>query len=99
MLLDIAGNYSYSDYITAIRKSKRRGSTVLLKRDIDEIQVNNYNPEWIEVWNTLMDIQLRLNYFSLITYVIDYWSKSDEVLTQKLTEVATQLKSEPDNQK
>ena len=96
ILLDIAGNYSYSDYITAIKQSKRNGSTVLLRRDVDEVHVNNYNPEWLEAWNANLDIQPVLDYFAVITYVTDYWSKSDEAITQQLTEVANHLKSEPD---
>ena len=46
-----------------------------------------------------MDIQPCLCYFSVITYVTDYWSKSDEGLTQKLIEAALLLKSEPDKKK
>ena len=44
LLLEKAGNYSYEDYIMAIKKSRKHGSTVLLQRDIDETKVNNYNP-------------------------------------------------------
>ena len=99
LLLEIAGDYTYPDYVEAIKKSKLRGSTVLLRRDVDEIHVNNYNPEWIEAWNANMDIQPCLDYFSLITYVTDYWSKAHEGLTQKLTEAAVHLRGEPDKQK
>ena len=35
LLLEIAGSYTYSDYITAIKKSEVRGSTVMLKRDVN----------------------------------------------------------------
>ena len=96
ILLELAGEYSYSDYVTAIKQSKKKGSTVLLKRDVDEIYVNNYNPEWLEAWNANLDIQPVLDYFAVITYVTDYWSKSDEGVTQQLTEAANHLKSEPD---
>ena len=33
-----------------------RGYAVIAKRDIDEIYVNFYNPEWIKSWNGNMDI-------------------------------------------
>ena len=36
----------------------KNGSTVLLKRDVDEIYVNNYNPEWSKAWNANLEIQL-----------------------------------------
>ena len=39
---------------------------VVVKRDIDEIQVNLYNPEWIKCCNGNMDIQPCLDYFGKI---------------------------------
>ena len=53
----MAGNISYDDYIMAIQKTRKHGSTILLKRDVDETRVNNYNPEWIKVWDANLDIQ------------------------------------------
>ena len=41
LLLQLAGNISYEDYIQAIKKTPRHGSMVMLKRDIDEIHINN----------------------------------------------------------
>ena len=95
----MAGNISYEDYIMAIKKAPRHGSTVLIKRDIDEIYVNNYNPEWLKAWNANLDIQPVLDFFAVITYVTDYWAKSDEGITQHLREAAAILKSEPDEQR
>ena len=99
LLLDMAGNVRYDDYIMAIKKTRKHGSTVLLKRDIDEVYVNNFNPEWAEAWNANHDIQPVLDYFAVITYVTDYWAKPDEGITQQLKEAATYLKSEPDQRK
>ena len=58
LLLQMAGNITYEDYISAIKKAKRYGSTVLLKRDVDETRVNNYNPEWALNWNANHDLHL-----------------------------------------
>jgi hypothetical protein len=80
-MLRIAGGISYEDYIMAIKKTKKHGSAVLLQRDIDEIYINNYNPEWILAWNANLDIQPVLDFFGVITYVTDYWAKADEGLT------------------
>ena len=99
LMLEMAGNISYDDYIMAIKKTRKHGSTVLLKRDIDEIYVNNYNPEWAEAWNANHDLQPVLDFFAAITYITDYWAKPDEGITQHLREAATALKSEPDQQK
>ena len=44
-LLDIA-NVEYDDYVEALSWS-RAGYSVHLQRDIDEIYINSYNPEWL----------------------------------------------------
>ena len=98
-LLKVAGDISYEDYVISLKCMKNNGSTVLIKRDIDEIYVNNYNQEWITNWNANMDIQIVLDYFGLITYVTDYWAKADEGLTPILREAAKQLKAEPEQKK
>ena len=98
-LLEIAGGITYDDYIKAIKKTRKYGSTVMLKRDIDEIFINNYNSEWINAWNANLDIQPVLDYFAVITYVTDYWAKPDEGITPILKEAAEYLKSQPDQQK
>ena len=72
---------------------------VLLRRDIDETRVNNYNPEWALAWNANHDLQPVLDFFAVITYVTDYWSKPDEGITKFLREAAAMLKSEPDKKK
>ena len=98
-LLKVAGDISYEDYVISLKCMKNNGSTVLIRRDIDEIYVNNYNQEWITNWNANMDIQIVLDYFGLITYVTDYWAKADEGLTPILREAAKQLKAEPEQKK
>ena len=98
-LLKMAGTISYVEYIEAIKKTRKHGSTVLLQRDVNEIFINNYNPEWLINWNANLDIQPVLDFFGVITYVTDYWAKPDEGLTPILKEAAKNLKSEPDQQK
>ena len=99
LLLKMAGDITYEDYITAIRKTTKHASRVLLKRDVDETMVNNYNPEWALSWNANHDLQPVLDFFAVITYVTDYWAKPDEGITRFLREAAAILKSEPDQKK
>ena len=66
-MLKVAGDISYGDYVRAIKRSKKHGSAVLPQRDIDEIYVNNYNPEWLKAWNANLDIQPVLDFFAVIT--------------------------------
>ena len=54
-----------------------RGYEVILKWDIDEIMINNFNPEWIKAWDSNMDIQLCLDYYAVICYITDYYMKDE----------------------
>ena len=58
-----------------------------LERDIDEILINNYNPEWIKAWNGNMDIQPCFDYFGIITYVTDYYMKDESGTVGVMKEV------------
>ena len=74
-LCETAG-VSYVAYITALSTSKS-GYSVVQKRDLDEIYINSYNIEWLRAWDGNMDIQVVLDFFAVITYVTDYYSKDD----------------------
>ena len=63
------------------------GYSVILKRDIDELNINNYNEEWIICWDGNMDIVFCMDFFGIITYITDYYMK-DESGTLKLIEEA-----------
>ena len=64
------------EYLKALGTSKS-GYSIVLQRDLDELFINSYNPEWIRAWNGNMDIQIVLDFFAVITYVTDYYSKDD----------------------
>ena len=64
------------EYYEALGTSKS-GYSIVQKRDLDEMYINSYNAEWIRAWNGNMDIQIVLDYFAVITYVTDYYSKDD----------------------
>ena len=46
----------YNEYIKALGIAKI-GSKVKLARDIDELNINPFNVEWIQAWDGNMDIQ------------------------------------------
>ena len=81
-LLDTAGLISDNEesaleiYHDALSVSPN-GYKMVHKRDIDEIYVNNYNIEWLLCWNANMDLQLCLDFYAVITYISDYFSKDD----------------------
>ena len=53
----------------------QKGYGIHYKRGTDEIFVNNYNEEWMLNWNANLDFQLCLDYYSVITYITDYYAK------------------------
>ena len=84
---------SESDYIQALNYS-RAGYSVHLKRDLDEIYINSYDPEWIRAWNGNIDKQPCFDFFGVITYVTDYFMKDDTGTMEILKEV---VESNPDD--
>ena len=63
-------------YYEALGVSKK-GKVIILKRTVQEMWVNNYNPEWLLAWNGNMDIQLCLDFFAICTYITDYYTKDE----------------------
>ena len=63
-------------YYEALGVSKK-GKIIILKRTVQEMWVNNYNPEWLLAWNGNMDIQLCLDFFAICTYITDYYTKDE----------------------
>ena len=66
------------------------GTKHVLKRTIQEISINNYNPHWIWAFNANMDIQIPLDYFSIITYISDYITKPEQSTMETLKAVKKQ---------
>ena len=80
-------------YERALEVSEQ-GYKVIHKRDIDEIYVNNYNDEWILNWNANMDLQFCLDFFAIITYISDYYSKDDSGTMKFIIEALKNAKDE-----
>ena len=88
-LLSLAGLDSDEDvqlYEDALKYSTA-GYSVVLERDLDEIFVNSYNPEWARAWNGNTDLQVCLDYFAVITYITEYYSKDDTGMMNKLLDM------------
>ena len=76
----------YMDYMQTTEK----GVVLILKRSVKERYVNNYNPEMLNAWNANMDIQLALNPYAVIAYIVNYVNKDETGMTKFLTEVLKQ---------
>ena len=68
-----------------ILQYSNKGFSLVLKRDINEVWVNNYNAEWIEMWNSNLDISPVFDYYAVVTYISDYFMKVIEDLTINLS--------------
>ena len=79
----------YMDHISITEK----GRTIIMKRRVKERFVNNYNKEMITAWNANMDIQLTLDPFAVISYIVNYVNKDESGLTKFMKEALTQVAS------
>ena len=72
------------DYYHELLQISLSGKTVILKRKVSEVFVNNYNKVFLKHWNANTDIQLCLDSFAVVTYITDYLTKSDRNVTEAL---------------
>ena len=86
-------NVSMKDYLEALGYSKQ-GCTIVLERDLDEILVNPYNTEWLRAHNGNMDLQVCLDFFSVVTYITDYLCKSDDQLCDSIKSIMKNAKDQ-----
>ena len=93
-ILEIA-NVDPGDYVTALRESSRKGINVILARDIDELYVNNYCPEWLEAWNGNIDTSPVFDFFAVVTYVTEYFTKDESGTSMLLAQASKQIKNLP----
>ena len=85
-------------YYEALKTSKK-GKIIILQRTVQEVWVNNYNPEWILAWNGNMDIQLCLDFYAICTYITDYYTKDETGTLGPLLEAARELHGKTQKEK
>ena len=73
------------DYYEALSVS-HFGKVVVLKRNFQELYINNYNVAWLEAWDANIDLQLCCDTYAVITYICDYYSKDETGMTDLLKE-------------
>ena len=79
-LLESAGFLTNEDkqlYVDALHHISS-GCQIVMARDIDEVWVNSYNPEITRAWNGNTDFQVTLDFYAIITYITEYYTKDDE---------------------
>ena len=83
----VKAGINHDEYIKALEVSSK-GSVVVLKRQPNECNVNNYNAPVTLAWQANTDIQYVLNAYACVMYVASYIMKTDRVMGQLLKCVA-----------
>ena len=81
------------EYIEALSWS-RTGYSVHLKRDLDEVYINSYNPEWLLAWNGNIDFSPVFDFFEVITYITEYFTKDESGTVEAIKQM---LENNPDD--
>ncbi|GFT44846.1 ATP-dependent DNA helicase PIF1 [Trichonephila clavipes] len=76
-------NMSYEEYLLALRSGINR-PTVVLKRTVDEVLINSYNPKILSLMQANMDIQFVLDEYAVVAYLVDYVNKPGRGLSKLL---------------
>ena len=76
---------TYAKYEEALGTTKN-GKILFIKRRVSERMINNYNREMLYAWDANMDIQLALDPFAVVTYIVSYMNKDETQTTKFMTE-------------
>uniref|UniRef100_A0A3B3YQH8 ATP-dependent DNA helicase n=1 Tax=Poecilia mexicana TaxID=48701 RepID=A0A3B3YQH8_9TELE len=65
------------DLFEAAYKRSSRNTHVVLKRQINEIWINQYSRPLLKAWNANLDIQYCVDAYACCVYIVSYMSKSE----------------------
>ena len=82
---------SEENYLYAIQSSINC-PTVLLKRKLNELRVNNYNPACLSAWRANMDIQFVLDGYACGMYIVSYISNAQKGMSELLRKACDEAK-------
>ena len=78
-------NITEENYLLAIRSSLNT-PTIFLKRNYNEVRINNYNPACLSAWRANMGIQYVLDVYACAVYIANYISKGQKGMSELLRE-------------
>ena len=82
-------NVTEESYLLAVCSSLHV-ATIFLKRNPNELTINNYNPACLSAWRANMDIQYVLDVNACAVYVVNYISKGQKGMSELLREACTE---------
>ena len=82
-----------SQYHKALAVCKS-GKKIVLRRAIDELWTNYYNPDILKTWKANMDLQYIVDAYSCVMYVASYVLKSERAMSETLKAAAKECETE-----
>ena len=80
-----------NNYRLAIR-STLNSPSIFLKREPNELRINNYNPACHKAWRANMDIQFVLDVYACAMYIVSYISKAQKGMSDPLRQACTEAR-------
>ena len=80
-----------NNYRLAIR-STLNSPTIFLKREPNELRINNYNPACLKAWRANMDIQFVLDVYACAMYIVSYISKAQKGMSELLRQACAEAR-------
>jgi DNA replication protein DnaC len=65
-------------------RSALKAPTIFLKRQPNELRINNYNSACLSAWRANMDIQFVLDVYACAMYIVSYISKAQKGMSELL---------------
>lgn len=82
---------SEEHYLLAVRSSLST-PTIFLKRNPNELRINNYNPACLLAWRANMDIQYVLDVYACAMYIVSYISKAQKGMSELLRQACDEAR-------
>ena len=89
LLLDL--NVIEESYLLAVRSSLN-APTVFLKRNPNELCINNYNPACLNARRANIDIQYVLDVYACAVYIVNYISKAQKGMSELLRQACAETR-------
>ena len=81
------------DYTNAIQMSTK-GTTLILKCNIQDAFINGVNRDLLCLWGGNMDLQMVVDDVAAVMYVCSYMTKGEKAMGETLRQVAKECKDE-----
>ena len=84
---------SYDEYIDALATSTK-GQSIILKCTLQDVCLNAYNPNLLNLWGGNIDLQYVINEVATVMYVCSYMTKGEKAMGETLKRVSQECKND-----